>query len=65
MAEHNISKLEKRIAVLEDKVHRLEAVGHAKDFNFMEDYVKAANLKKNFKKAQDENTTLAAIGEGG
>jgi hypothetical protein len=61
MAEH--SKLEKRVDALERAVHRLEAAGRAQadHFNFAEDFVKQGNLRKNFRKAQDEQT-LQAIG---
>lgn len=56
-------KLEKKVAALEARIRRLETVTHPQDFNFTEDYVRQSSLKKRFKKAQEEETVRAILGE--
>jgi hypothetical protein len=61
---HHITKLEKKITALEARVHRLETVGGAQHFNFMEDFVRQQALKKRFRQAQDEQAADAITGGG-
>jgi hypothetical protein len=64
MADHHLTKLEKKIAALEARVHRLETAGGAQNFDFMENFVRQQALRKRFKQAQDEQAADAITGGG-